>query len=320
MPPPQFPRTLLEFADRFPTEREALDYLTACRWPDDEFQCPACSHTAAYTIATRKTRECTKCRRQVSATAGTVMHRSRLPVRTWLLAAWLVVTDKRGLSAKQLQRQIGGRYETAYQVLHRLRAAMVAPARSQLYGLVEVDETLIGAPKRGRPERTPADKAIVLGAVEVRPGKRGFYPSRIRLRHVPRYRKELLIGFVESVVERGTIVVTDGKPDYAGLAKLGFEHGCESTAIGDDPADVLKHFHLAISNLKAWLDGTFHGAVSKKHLQSYLNEFAFRYNRRGNLHAAFQRLLGLGAQVRGPSYEQIYAHPDDDGAWVHPGA
>lgn len=318
MPRPDFPRTLLEFADRFPTEEAAIDYLVASRWPDGDFKCPTCAHGTAYAISTRGTRECANCKRQVSPTAGTVMHRSRMPARTWLLAAWLLVTDKRGLSAKQLQRQIGGRYETAYQMLQRLRAAMVAPDRSQLFGLVEVDETLIGAPKRGRPERTPADKAIVLGAVEVRTGKKSFYPARIRLRHIKHYRKELLLGFVTDVVRPGSRVVTDAKVDYEGVAELGYEHGCESTSVGDDPADVLKHFHLAISNLKAWLNGTFHGAVSKKHLQAYLNEFMFRYNRRANLHAAFQRLLGLGMQVRGPEYTQLYASPDDNDAWDHP--
>jgi len=120
--------------DRFPTEEAAFEFLVEARWPGGEFECPSCGHDVGYGLSTRKVIECGVCKKQTSATAGTVMHRSKMPMRAWLLAAWLLVTDKRGLSAKQLQRQLGTTYETAYQMLQKLRAAMVAPDRTQLAG------------------------------------------------------------------------------------------------------------------------------------------------------------------------------------------
>jgi transposase-like protein len=236
------------------------------------------------------------------------MHRSRLPLRTWLWAAYLVTTDKRGISALQLQRQLElPRYETAYQLLQKLRTAMVAPERTSLYGVVEIDETLIGAPFRGRPERTAMDKAVVVGAVEIRPTKAGgTQPGRARLRHVTRSSKAKLLGFVKEVVEPGALVVTDGHETYEALSEAGYEHGVESTSIGDAKEDVLVHLHMVFSNLKTWLSGTHHGAVSKKHLQRYLDEFTFRFNRRKTPQAAFQTLLGIATKAAPHTYEDVY--------------
>ena len=257
-----------------------------------------------------------------SARKQNILHKSRQSLATWLLAAWLVTTDKRGISAVHLQRQLGlTRYETAFQMLHRLRAAMVAPDRSTLAGVVEVDETLVGSGKRGRPEEEAPEKMLVIGAVEVRLNAKtgAHYPCRLRFRLIPARTAVELELFVAEVIEPGSIVVTDGLKEY-GVVTL---HGCKRSIQiagrgGLTRDDVLKHFHLAASNLKAWLVGTHHGAPSKKHLQAYLNEYAFRFNRRGNVFATFQRLLGIAAQVRGPEYEQLYADDGEPDGWLHP--
>lgn len=184
---PSYPRSITDFAQQFATEDACFGYLMQCRWPDG-FRCEACGHDVGYPRSDRRAVECGRCGKIASATSGTVMHRSRQPLRHWLWAAYLMTTDKRGISASQLQRHLGlTRYETAFQMLHKLRAAMVAPERSLLRGVVEVDETYIGAPPRNRAPREALEKLIVAGAVEVRTSaKTGrTRPGRIRLRHLP---------------------------------------------------------------------------------------------------------------------------------------
>ncbi len=223
---------------------------------------------------------------------------------TWLWAAYLVITDKRGISAVGLQTQLGiKRYETAFNMLHKLRSAMVDPERYLLRGSVEVDETFIGGPKPGKRGRGAAGKAIVVGAVEVRNKK----PQRVRFRVVPTTKRDQLLGFVKDTIEPGSTITTDALKAYDTLPSMGYKHQVYSASRGDDPETVLPHLHTAFSNLKTWLMGTHHGGVSKKHLQAYLNEFVFRYNRRGNLQEAVQTLLGLTAKVEGPTYEGLYS-------------
>lgn len=319
MPRPDFPTTLPAFIERFPDDRAAFEYLIEARWQGGGFVCPKCSATDAYAHEKRMLLECRGCGYQLSATSGTVMHRSKMKLRDWLLAAWLTLTDKRGISAKQLERQIGCSYETAYMMLQKLRAGMVAPDRTLLDGDVEVDETYIGAGKRGRPDEETLEKILVVGAVEVRlnenTGK--HYPGRVRFRQIPSRSAVNLELFVAETVEPGSTLITDGLKEYRSIP--GYRHSAQIAGRGGfTKDDVTKHFHLAASNLKAWLMGTHHGAVSKKHIQAYLNEYAFRFNRRGNLYAAFQRVLGIGTNVRGPTYDEIYADDGEPGGWAHP--
>jgi transposase-like protein len=319
---PAFPRSLPEFFKMFPDEEACLKFIRESRWPEGDPMCPKCSSKICYG---RKDRvgglECAECGYTFSVTAGTVMKNTKLPLSTWLQAAYLTVTDKRGISAKQLQRDLGiRRYETAYTLLQKLRAAMVSPRRSRLHGVVEVDETLIGGPvpgKRGRGTAGPGKKAIVLGAVEVRSfvhrksGETRTKPGRIRLRHVDDFRGKTLLGFVEGCVEPGTLVFTDDLNSYNGLGSLGYEHEVESATQGMEQEAVLPHLHLVFSNLKTWLEGTFHGSVSEKHLQGYLNEFTFRFKRRRNLYAAFQTLLSIAPSVKAPTRNELYATRQD---------
>ncbi len=328
---PDFPRSIPEFFRMFPDEKACLRFVAESRWPDG-VGCPKCGEEKIYDRKDRKGGlRCSKCGYIFSATAGTVMENTKLPLCTWLQAAYLMVTDKRGLSAKQLQRDLKiGNYETAWNILQKLRAAMVAPDRSRLTGRVEVDESYIGGPQEGKRGRGAEGKYLVVGAVEVRErtnpktGEVSTYPARARFRHIDNAIQPVLVDFALETIEDGATVVTDGLEAYNILPEFGFPHEVESTARGLDPDSVLRHYHLAVSNLKTWLLGTFHGAVGRapeggtkgKHLQGYLNEFVFRFNRRHNLFAAFQTMLGIAGRVKAPTQEALYA--SGPGRFAHP--
>ncbi len=259
-------------------------------------------------------------------TAGTVMERSHIPLSTWFWAAYLVASQTPGISAVQFQRQLGlKRYETAFGILHKLRAGMVRPNQDRIGGQpgnhVEVDETLVGGKTRGE-GRGVHHKTLVAGAVEVRhrkPGsaqdkrKDGRYAGRVRLAVAADRSAGSLCGFVQSAVMPGSLIVTDDWSGYGSLDKLGYDH--HAIAECGDP-EVAEEFmpmiHLIFSNLKTWLNGIHHG-VSAKHLQAYLNEFTFRFNRRFYPFNAFRSLLGIAGGAEAPTYASLYS-----GEWTHP--
>ena len=303
MPRPSFPRTLREFQRRFADEEACRRYLAASRWPDG-FRCPRCGGAAGWELAGRLLWRCQACRHDTSVTAGTVLHRTRTPLTYWFWAAYLVTTHKPGLSALQLQGQLGiARYETAWVMLQKLRRAMVRPDREPLHEKVEVDETYIGGPEAGlRGGRQLEEKALVVAAVEIR----GRASGRVRLRVVADASAESLCGFVKTTVEPGAMVVTDGWQGYAALKRMGYRHRPHTQGGPERAAKLLPRVHRVFGNLQTWLRGTHHG-VGHKHLQAYLDEFVFRFNRRRTPMAAFQTLLGFGA-LRGPTtYNQLYA-------------
>ena len=302
MPRPDFPRTLSEFQARFASEDDCRRYLVASRWPDG-YRCPRCGHTEAYQLATRRLLQCRSCRHQASVTAGTVMHRTRVPLHLWFWAAYLVTTHTPGFSALQLQRQLGlSRYETAWTMLQKLRRAMVRPERDRIAGTVEVDETYVGGIEAGRRggRQRDSNKSIVVGAVEVR----GRGSGRIRLAVVEDLSGDSLVPFVEESVVPGSTVLTDGWHGYDRLRK---KYGHQPTTVGDQKSasKLFPRVHRTFSNLKTWLKGTHHG-VSPKHLPHYVNEYVFRFNRRRTPMAAFQSLLGLTAQYAPTTYKMLY--------------
>jgi transposase-like protein len=299
---PDFPRSVIEFQRLFPDEAACRAYLFASRWPDG-FCCPACGGGEIGAEHRRRLWQCRECGRQTSVTAGTAMHKTRLPLTLWFWAAYLVATHGPGISALKLQRQLGiSRYETAWTILHKLRRAMVAPERAPLRGEVEVDEGFLGGRDtdlRGGRQRN--GKPLVGIAVEVRSNGSG----RLRLQLLPDASAASLTPFVASSVAAGAIVHTDGWAGYSGLPAAGFDHQpCKQRARFADREWVLPRAHRALSNLKTWLQGTHHG-VSPKHLQVYLDEFVFRHNRRRTPLAGFQTLLGLGAAHEPTTYRQI---------------
>lgn len=239
---------------------------------------------------------------QSSITAGTVMHGTRTPLTLWFWAAYLVATHTPGISALQLQRQLGiSRYETAWLMLHKLRRAMVAPERQPLAAEVEIDEAFVGgrdSQRRGGRQRD-AKAALVGVAVEVR----GRGAGRLRLRVLPDASQATLGPWLSATVEAGAIVHTDGWDGYGRLSSLGFEHRARRKRDAP-PEQMLPLAHRTISNLKTWLQGTHHG-VAAEHLPAYLDEFVFRHNRRRTPLAGFQTLLGLSALHEPTTYRQI---------------
>lgn len=298
---PAYPPTILEFQERFANEEACREYLFACRWPDG-YRCPRCGCDRAGAETRRHLWICTACGYQASVTAGTVMHGTRTPLRLWFWAAYLVATHHPGISAVQLQRQLGiRRHETAWMMLHKLRRAMVAPEREPLKREIEVDEFFLGGVEAGHKGRGPGAKKTLCGvAIEVR----GRGSGRVRLGTLEDASLRTLGSFVKQTTAVGTIVHTDGWRGYNGLPKAGYDHRPRSQRAGVGEEPYLPRAHRAISNLKAWLHGT-HRGVSREQLQVYLDEFTFRHNRRRTPHAAFQTLLGLGAQHGPTTYREV---------------
>ncbi|MCP4612803.1 MAG: IS1595 family transposase [Planctomycetes bacterium] len=303
---PDFPKTIFEFQKRFSTEEACLEYLIQSRWPDG-FICPKCGHYEYFWKAQRKLLQCKSCGHQTSATAGTIMHRTKQPLTLWFYAAYLVTTHTPGMSAVQFQRQTGiNNYQTAFTMLHKLRAGMVSQGRGRINGVIQVDETYIGGAQPGLRGRGASGKVIVVGAAEIR-GNRLF---RIRLKIIPNVNSQTLNGFVKDNVVEGSTVITDDWKGYNYLQSAGYNRVIDDSALGN--------IHKVFSNLKMWLIGTHHG-VSPQHLQAYLNEYTFRFNRRVTPMAAFQTVLGLGTQRLGPTYEGLYGIAKHSKlAWVHP--
>jgi transposase-like protein len=277
--------------------------LTASRWPGG-FLCPRCEGADALELPSRALWRCASCGLDTSLTAGTVLHKTRTPLTHWFWAAYLVATHTPGLSAVQLQRQLGlARYETAWLMLHKLRCGMVRPGRESLSGPVEVDEAYLGGMVSGRPGgRTLGSKTLVAGAVEVR----GEGSGRVRLQVIRNATADSLEAFVRCNVRPGAVVRTDGWTGYMHLAEAGYRHRRKVQGAPERAAIILPRIHRVFGNLQTWLRGTHHG-VSGKHLQAYLDEFTFRFNRRQTPMAAFQTLLGIGAQQSGTTLAKLTA-------------
>ncbi len=307
-----YPRTMQEFDEWFPNEDACAAYLLRLRWPRG-FVCPSCGASKGWLTARQQIR-CASCQRQTSVTAGTIFEGSRKPLRIWFLAVWYVTNQKFGGNALGLQRILGlGSYQTAWSWLHKLRRAMVSPGRDLLHGNVEVDETYVGGKEKGLPGRKIEKKAIVVVAVEVYEPK-GF--GRIRLQQIADVSGDSLVGFVRQVVLPGSVVLTDGWKGYENLAHHGYTHNKIVLSDSGDPALVaLPGVHLVASLLKRWLLGTHQGAVSKKHMDYYLDEFTFRFNRRASKARGllFYRLIQNAVRIGPSSYRNLIAGEQDRG-------
>lgn len=298
-----FPRSLIEFQQRFGDEAACARYLFVARWPAG-FACPACSGSKAWPLQTKAwTWECAACGKQTSVTAGTIMHHSKLPLTTWFWAAYLMATHSNGISALQLQRQLAlGSYKTAWLLCAKLRGSMVAPGRNPLTGLVEVDETEIPCrskydPVTGGGGRSRQGKILVVGAVEVEDGG----PGRVRLAEVFDYSAQSLHPFIAQNLAPGAMAKTDGWSAYPGAPAVNHD----PHVVGSMAAHVvLPWAHRVFSNLKVWALGVYHG-LRRQHLQSYLDEFVFRFNRRRTRHAAFRSLLGIAAGHAPLTYKML---------------
>ena len=309
-------RSLAEFQKAFADEASCATFLFKCRWPHG-FVCPACGRRRANALKTRpRLFECLDCGHQTSLTAGTVMHRSRLPLTTWFQAAHLMTTHSNGMSALQLEAQLGVTYKTAWLLTQKLRRSMIDPNRELLEGVVEVDQTEI--PFRVGDaffEPGNAGNILIAGAVEVierdtnksKPRRKGAKyldtrSGRLRLAVIADNSAASLEAFVRANVKPGATLITDGHASYPGLAG---DYRHDPRVVGMMAANiVLPWSHRAFALMKRWALGTYHG-LRRKHVDTYLDEFVFRYNRRFYRHVSFETMLGLAANHAPASYRDI---------------
>lgn len=285
-----YPNTYREFVEMFPDDTACATYLAKLRWPDG-FVCPACKAKSVPWQESRGRIACPFCRHQTSVGTGTIFDKTRTPLTTWFEAAWHVSTAKNGMSAKTLERTLGTKYRVAWTMLQRFRVAMVDAKRKQLSGNIEVDETFIGGVKQGGKRGRGAVKCIVAIAIEIKEPI-GF--GRVRMRHIPDITNTSLLPFVSDEVSPCSVVHTDGWGGYNGLSAYGFTRKITVQSSSDDPAHVsMPGVHRVSSLLKRWILGTHQGSVVPEHLQSYLEEFTFRFNRRTSRSRGlvFRRLL-----------------------------
>jgi transposase-like protein len=290
---------LLEFQTMFPGEGDCYDYFAHLRFPNG-FVCPRCESSITGTVATRGLWQCKRCRLQSSVTAGTMFHRTRTPLRQWFWAIFLVARDKRGHSALQLAKELDISYERAWLMMHKIRAAMAyRDIQYTLNGTVEMDEAYYGAPDPGRRGRsTRRTKAIV--AVSVTDNNK---PRFVKIQTIKRLDGRAVKAFALSRIARGSTIRTDGLHAYRCLTRFGFSH---DPAVTSKKARKkhLRWIHIVISNAKAFVTGTFHG-LDSKHLQRYLDEFSYRFNRRQHERELFDRLLLACASAPCTTYDEL---------------
>lgn len=264
----------MEFEERFNSEKSCREYLFQIRWPDG-FKCPRCQHNEVWTMGDGLYR-CKKCEFKISVTAGTIFQDTRKPLRLWFRAMWYITNQKYGISALGLQKALGlSNYRTALTWVHKLRLAMVRPMRDRIPGIIEVDETYIGGKKAGKRGRGAAGKILVVIGAQIDGNRIG----RIRVKRVSNASGKSLTGAVQQAVEPGSIVQTDGWDGYSQLDSVGYVHEIvrKDATVGKN---LLPKCNMVASLLKRWLMGTHHGAVHISHIDYYLDEFVFRFNRR----------------------------------------
>jgi Zn ribbon nucleic-acid-binding protein len=298
------PMSRTAFAERFPDDAACARHLYEKRWPNG-FVCPKCQGAKAWALDSKTfTFECAACGRQTSVTAGTIFHRSHLSLVTWFLAIYAIASHSNGISALQLQAQLGlGSYKTAWLMLQKLRRAMVDPDRSLLEDLVEVDESDIpyrtkADPIAGGQGRSAVGKLHFIGAIELSPEG---HPRRIRLAPLQDFSATSIGGFVVSAIQPGATILSDGFSAYRSLK----DYNHKPKVVGKMAAHiVLPWIHRVFANFKRWTLGIYHG-VREPHLHRYLEEFVFRWNRRRHMKSSFDTLLGIAAHLPHAGYRQF---------------
>jgi transposase-like protein len=304
-----YPLNVMEMERRFSTEEACRDYLFRLRWPNG-FVCPRCQAAGNWNT-TRDRLMCRKCQHQTTVTAGTIFQDTHKPLTLWFRAVWHVTSQKNGASAMSLQQELGlGSYKTAWTWLHKLRRAMVRPDRDRLSGTVEVDETYWGAEEEGVIGRQTERKALMIVGVEYNRHKNKI--GRIRMRRIPDTSRESLHGFIKEMIEPGSTICTDGLFSY--LEMNGYTHDRQVQRHQAAGEHLLPRVHQVVSLLKRWLLGTHQGAVSHAHLDYYLDEFTFRFNRRTSRSRGklFYRLLQQAVQVDPVPFNQIIGGKVDE--------
>jgi len=302
----EYPMTFKEFNKQFSTEEQCRKYLYEIRWSSG-FVCSKCKESAKAWPIGKVLYKCSSCGHQTSVIAGTIFQDTRKPLKDWFTAIWWVTTQKNGASAAGLQQILGlGSYQTAWTWLHKIRSAMVNPNRTKLSGTVEVDECYIGGEEHGgKRGRGTSNKSIVVTGIEILEGKNQL--GRVRMKVVSDVSGDSLIGFINENVNTGSTIITDGWSSYAAVNKNGFTHVIPKKfeVAGDE--NLLPHVHMIVSLLKRWLLGTHQGAVQDTHLQAYLDEYVFRFNRRKSAKRGllFYRLLECAMLIAPTTYSEL---------------
>ena len=276
-----------QFIKRFPNEKACVEYLYSVKWPQG-FECPVCGCRHGYTLKNRRQYQCANCRHQTSLTANTVMHRSHLPLTKWFWAIYLVACDKRGISALALAGKIEVCYETAWNMLRRIRAAMeMRDEHYVLQGIVEFDDSYFGAGKKGnipgQGGRARGNQAVFVAVSKDEKGN----PAYLRMQLTPNVQSASIEAFARNRIAYASTVQTDGFNAYRKPLAKRYNHEWE---VFNPDRELLKWLHHMIGNAKTFINGTYHG-TSTKHLQMYLSEFCYRFNRRKLGGAIFDRLL-----------------------------
>jgi len=302
----KYPNNFQEFLSQFPDEKSCWLYLVEIRWPSG-YVCSHCD-SVKYWLTSKHKIHCSNCEKEFSITSGTIFQKSSSPLLLWFHVMWWVVAQKTGASAYNLMDFMGfGSYEAAWTWLHKLRRAMVRDGREKLSGIVEVDETYIGGDEigTGKRGRGAEEKSLVVVATECIGKKIG----RVRFRIIPDASKESLIPFIEENVERESTVITDGWPGYCSLSqRKDYQHIVKViSGSGKQAHELLPHVHMVDSLVKRWINGTHQGKVSPKHLAYYLDEYAFRFNRKRSTHRGklFYRLMQQAVNTLPTTYKEI---------------
>ncbi|MBW6537254.1 MAG: IS1595 family transposase [Mariniphaga sp.] len=274
-----YPKDFQEFLEFFKTEDDCWNYLFNIRWPNG-YICSKCQ-SEKYWLTEKRLIHCVNCEHQASITAGTIFQGTRKPLLLWFHIIWWVVAQKTGASAYNLKDFMGfGSYETAWAWLHKLRRAMIRTNRNKLTGEVEVDETYIGGKEagNGKQGRGAETKSLVVVATECK----GKQIGRVRFKIISEASGDELIPFIEDNIEPRSVVITDGWKGYNSLSQMEeYEHVVKKISGSSQEAhELLPHVHMVDSLVKRWINGTHQGKVSRKHLAFYLDEFAFRFNRK----------------------------------------
>jgi len=290
--------SFFQFQERFQTEDQCYEHLKNLRWPDG-FVCPKCGYREAYFTRTRKLYQCKNCHYQASVTARTLFHRTRVPLRKWFWAIYLVGTDKRGCSAKRLETLLGVNYVTAWLMIHKIRKAMAdRDSRYMLHHVIEMDEAFFGGPSAGKRGRGAGNKSKVIIAVENRETSAGFAKMTV----VDSLDGNTIGDVVHETIRGRSEIRTDDYSAYTVLNRH-FRHRGD-TVRPHEAQDMLPWVHILIGNAKTFIRGTYHG-VSHKHLQRYLNEFCYRFNRRRNEPGIFDRILVASLSTGTITYAEL---------------
>jgi transposase-like protein len=292
--------SLMGFLERYGAESQCREALAKARWPDG-FVCPECGHAGHCQLTRRSVYQCNRCKHQMSLTSGTLFAGSKLPLRTWFLAMYLLVQHKTGISALSLRRQLGVSYNTAWLIKHKLTQAMVErDGKQALQGIVQMDDAYWGGERhgsaaagRGTPGKTP-----FVAAIQCTPAGE---PVSMRMDVLPGFRKKVVAQWARQHLAKGTAVVSDGLNCFPGVTDAECTHVAIPTGGGVPEHPIFWWVNTMLGNVKNALHGTYH-AVRPKYLQRYLSEFCYRFNRRYDLDALVVRLVVAAARTPPLSY------------------